>query len=169
MLDLGNRILLNNGISVVDDAKALRYLLYEGEIPSHIKVIRSSDTDKFKTKYRQDITHELKDVVIEPDTNYDKGQYDAILIELHGINRGDVDQIIHQERFAMELDYFERGGHQHLIVKLYNLIQRFNENGVVWGVGRGSACACYLFYLMGVHDVNPIEFDLEFKEFSKEE
>lgn len=169
MLDLGNRILLNDGTSIVDDDKALRILLEKGELPEHIKVLGSDDADSYRYKYRKDITHILSDSDIAPDTSYDKGEYDAICDELHDTKRDVISDDVHQQRFNTELDYFERNGHQHLIIKLYHLIQRFREDGVVWGVGRGSACACYLFYLMGVHDVNPIEYELDFKEFSKED
>lgn len=169
MLDLGNRVLLNNGISIIDDDRALQYLLTEGELPEHIKVMESADTKKYHTKYRKDISYELSDTEISPDTSYDEGEFDAICDELYDSRRDVVHEDTHNNRFNMELDYFERNGHQHLIVKLYHLIQRFREDGVVWGVGRGSACASYIFYLMGVHDVNSILYELEFKEFSKED
>ena len=169
MLDLGNRILLNDGISIVDDDKALQYLLSEGELPNHIKVLESDDTEKYKTKYKKDITHELGDTTVVPDTSYNEEEFNGICIKTFNSNRAVEDIHVHSERFRIEQDYFVRNGHQHLIVKLYHLIQRFREDDVVWGVGRGSACASYIFYLMGVHDVNSIKYDLEFKEFSKEE
>lgn len=170
MLDLGNRILLNDGTSIVDDDKALRYLLSEGELPEHIRVIRSDDSDLYKQKYRKDISHKLEDIEIVPDTSFDEEEYERIIWSIYNTHRSDeITSDEHDNRFATELDYFVRNGHQHLIVKLHHLIQRFREDGVVWGVGRGSACASYIFYLMGVHDVNSIKYNLDFKEFSKEE
>jgi len=168
MLDLGNRVLLNNGISIVDDEKAMRYLLETGELPDHIKVVGSDDADAYKVKYHKDISNKIEDDVITPDTSYDEAKYNAICDELYNTKRDEIDDEPHQNRCDMELDYFERGGHQHLIIKLHRLIQRFRDDGVVWGVGRGSACASYIFYLMGVHDVNSILYNLDFKEFSKE-
>ena len=169
MLDLGNRVLLNDGISIVDDDKAARYLLTEGELPDHIRVIQSEDSDTYKSKYGKDISHTLEDIDIVPDTTYDEELYESIIWKLYNSRRDQVDSETHDNRFGMEYDYFASNGHQHLIVKLHHLIQCFREDDVVWGVGRGSACASYIFYLMGVHDVNPILYELEFKEFSKED
>ena len=45
MIDLGNRILLNDGASVVSDDQVVQILLDTGELPEHIKVIES---DEFK-------------------------------------------------------------------------------------------------------------------------
>jgi len=169
MLDLDNRILLNDGISIVDDSKAAQYLLDTGELPDHIRVLESDDAEKYRSKYRKDITHKLEDVMIEPDITYNEDEYESIIWELHNTRRDGYIEESHDERFAVEIDYFTRNKHQHLIVKLHHLIQRFREDGVVWGVGRGSACASYIFYLMGVHDVDSISYDLDFKEFSKED
>lgn len=39
------------------------------------------------------------------------------------------------------------------------------EHDIVTGVGRGSSVACYILYLIGVHLVNPLEYDLDFASF----
>lgn len=168
MIELTDRVLLNNGISLVDDDKAMRYLLESGELPKHIKVIQSEDSELYKEKYLIDVSHKIEDDVISPDTSFDGDEYESIIWELYNTHRGGYVEELHDERFAIENDYFVRNGHQHLIVKLHTLIQRFRDDGVVWGVGRGSACASYIFYLMGVHDVDSILYDLNFQEFSKE-
>lgn len=44
-------------------------------------------------------------------------------------------------------------------------ITELDSAGVVRGVGRGSACASLALYLMGVHLVDPIKFDIPLVEF----
>lgn len=167
-MDLGNRILLNTGISIVDDDIAVQYLLDTGEIPDHIRVVKSSDSISYKQKYLVDISHALEDGHITPDTTFSEEEYDGVLHKIYNTRRIGYDSEAHDYRFTEELDYFERNGHQHLIIKLYRLIQSFRDDGIVWGVGRGSACASYIFYLIGVHDIDSILYKLEFKDFSKE-
>lgn len=75
---------------------------------------------------------------------------------------------LHLERIDRELDYFERINGFKLLLSLQQLIDKFIADDVVWGVGRGSSCASYLLYLMKVHDINPIKYDISFSEFSKE-
>jgi len=48
---------------------------------------------------------------------------------------------------------------------LIYIINTLNEHQVVWGVGRGSAVASYVLYLMGVHDVDSVEYELNITDF----
>jgi DNA polymerase III alpha subunit len=41
------------------------------------------------------------------------------------------------------------------------------ENNVVWGVGRGSSVASYVLYLLGVHKIDSIKYNLDIEEFLK--
>lgn len=74
------------------------------------------------------------------------------------------------KRVATELDYIQESPEtESLFDNVIDLIDRFKQDNVVWGVGRGSSCACYVLYLLGVHDVDSIEYDIPFSEFSKED
>ena len=39
------------------------------------------------------------------------------------------------------------------------------ENNRVWGVGRGSSVSSFCLFLIGVHKINPMLYDLDYKEF----
>lgn len=39
------------------------------------------------------------------------------------------------------------------------------ENNIIWGVGRGSSTASYILYLIGVHRIDSIKYNLDWKEF----
>ena len=39
------------------------------------------------------------------------------------------------------------------------------ENRVIWGVGRGSSVASYVLYLLGVHRIDSMFYDLDPQEF----
>ena len=45
------------------------------------------------------------------------------------------------------------------------LVDVMRENHVIWGVGRGSSVASYVLYLLGVHRINSMYYDLDPKEF----
>lgn len=45
------------------------------------------------------------------------------------------------------------------------IINRFESEQVVWGVGRGSSVSSYFLYVIGVHDVDSYLFDLDITEF----
>jgi DNA polymerase III alpha subunit len=39
------------------------------------------------------------------------------------------------------------------------------ENKIVWGVGRGSSVASYVLYLIGIHKINSLKYNLDINEF----
>lgn len=46
-------------------------------------------------------------------------------------------------------------------------VDTMRKNNVVWGVGRGSSVASYVLYLIGVHKIDSIYYDLDIDEFLK--
>ena len=68
-------------------------------------------------------------------------------------------------RSAEELAEFEGRGMMNLLRYMIYLVDFMRENDIVWGVGRGSSVASYVLYLIGVHRINSIQFDLDWREF----
>jgi hypothetical protein len=54
-----------------------------------------------------------------------------------------------------------------LLRYLKYFVDTMRLNKVVWGVGRGSSTASYVLYLIGVHKINSLYYDLPIKEFLK--
>jgi DNA polymerase III alpha subunit len=72
-----------------------------------------------------------------------------------------------EERVSLELELFIQHGMFELLVYLKYLVDTMRENNIVWGVGRGSSVASYVLYLLGVHKVDSIKYDLDIHEFLK--
>jgi DNA polymerase III alpha subunit len=70
-------------------------------------------------------------------------------------------------RVLMEWDLFEERGMEPVLRFLIYMVDHFRQNKIVWGVGRGSSVASYCLYLMDVHRVDSIKFDLDPREFLK--
>lgn len=47
------------------------------------------------------------------------------------------------------------------------LVDTMRKNNVVWGVGRGSSVASYVLFLIGIHRINSLHYDLSIDEFLK--
>jgi DNA polymerase III alpha subunit len=71
------------------------------------------------------------------------------------------------ERLVNELDLFHQHNMMDLLKYLKYLVDTLRENKVMWGVGRGSSVASYVLYLIGVHKVDSIKYELDIKEFLK--
>jgi DNA polymerase III alpha subunit len=71
------------------------------------------------------------------------------------------------QRVDMELtEYKARNLYPVLRVLIY-IIETMRRNNLVWGIGRGSSIASYVLFLLGVHKVNSIKYNLDIKEFLK--
>jgi DNA polymerase III alpha subunit len=69
------------------------------------------------------------------------------------------------ERVEEELAEFEVRGMLDLLRYMIYLVDFMRENNVVWGVGRGSSVASYVLYLIGVHRIDSIKYNLDWREF----
>lgn len=45
------------------------------------------------------------------------------------------------------------------------LVDVMRQNNIVWGVGRGSSVNSYVLFLIGIHKIDSIFYDLDIKEF----
>lgn len=71
------------------------------------------------------------------------------------------------ERVGMELIEFQKRNMFMLLRYLKYLVDTMRKHGIVWGVGRGSSVSSFVLYLIGVHKINSLEYDLSIKEFLK--
>jgi len=68
-------------------------------------------------------------------------------------------------RCLEELEAFRERDMEDLLRYMIYLVDFMRENNIVWGVGRGSSVASYVLYLIGVHRINSIQYDLDWREF----
>lgn len=71
------------------------------------------------------------------------------------------------QRVADELMLFQERDLFDLLRWLKYFVDTMRANKVVWGVGRGSSVASYVLYLIGVHKINSMYYDLDISEFLK--
>ena len=68
-------------------------------------------------------------------------------------------------RVQMEYDLFEKKNFVRVLQFLIYFVDTLRENNVVWGVGRGSSVASFCLFLIGVHKINPMLYNLDITEF----
>ena len=68
-------------------------------------------------------------------------------------------------RVVDEWEEFHKRDMIDLLRYMKYLVDFMRENNIVWGVGRGSSVASYVLYLIGVHRINSIQYDLDWREF----
>lgn len=168
MLILKNRTLYPCGISDYDPIYLAKKIFETGTIPEGAACL-DMDGRLYDTVYNTSLAkHSEPDLMDYPVHNNNHNDDD--LNELYDLctsskrYREDM-----EDRLLEELDFFDRTNNILFLLEIHKLIGRFREDGVVWGVGRGSACASLIFYLIEVHDIDPTKFDIDFSELSKED
>jgi len=73
-----------------------------------------------------------------------------------------------RQRVQEELQAFTERGMINLLRYMCYLVDFMRENGIVWGVGRGSSVASYVLYLIGVHKIDSIKYNLDWREFLRD-
>jgi DNA polymerase III alpha subunit len=68
-------------------------------------------------------------------------------------------------RVIAELEEFKARNMIDLLRWLKYLVDTLRSNNIVWGVGRGSSVASYILYIIGVHKIDSIKYNLEWQEF----
>lgn len=74
---------------------------------------------------------------------------------------------IQKNRVEEELKLYIQHGMFDLLFYLKYLVDTMREKNIVWGIGRGSSVASYILYLIGIHKIDSIKYDLDIKEFLK--
>jgi len=68
-------------------------------------------------------------------------------------------------RVQFEYDLFEKKKFVRVLQFLIYFVDTLRTNNIVWGVGRGSSVASFCLFLIGVHKINPMLYNLDITEF----
>jgi len=162
-----NRLILRSGKTMIPDRDYCLRMI-KGESLDNVLVTDSEDAEQYEFLYNEEIiAKESDDEWIEEDTSFDPLDENYVLDRIYTSPRyKDTDE--EDARLEQELEYFDRTMNYPLLFALIKLVDQFKKDGVVWGVGRGSSCASYVLYLLEVHDVDPLLYNIPFTEMSKE-
>ena len=69
------------------------------------------------------------------------------------------------QRVVAELEEFEKRDMFPMLQFLVYMIAELKSKNIMWGVGRGSSVSSYILYLIGVHKIDSIKYNLDYKEF----
>ena len=70
-------------------------------------------------------------------------------------------------RVEEELGLFKARNLYPILQLLIYIVDTMRKHNLVWGVGRGSSVASYCLYLIGVHKIDSVKYNLDIKEFLK--
>lgn len=68
-------------------------------------------------------------------------------------------------RLADEINEVETRGMMDFMRTIVYVLDTFRTKDIVWGVGRGSSCACYILFVLGLHVVDCVRYEVPMNEF----
>ena len=69
------------------------------------------------------------------------------------------------QRVGHELLLYQERDLFNLLRYLKYLVDLMRENNLIWGVGRGSSVSSYVLYLLGIHRIDSMYYNLDIAEF----
>ena len=138
---------------VVDDSVDLEVaVLILEDVPSFIRYNDLAESDTVK-EFDHRSQHNWKMPI----------EYKELDIAEHILSLCKTD--VELQRVGEELLLYQERDLFDLLRYLHYLVNTLKENNVIWGVGRGSSVASYVLYLLGVHRINSMFYDLDPHEF----
>lgn len=92
-------------------------------------------------------------------------EYESLNIEEYLINLCNTEEEL--IRIKYEISKFKERDLLKMLKFIKYLVDVMRNNNIIWGVGRGSSVCSYSLYLLGIHKINSIKYDLDFDEFLK--
>jgi DNA polymerase III alpha subunit len=159
--------------------KDLADMIYSGHVDKcHVVLCDpSDDIEKFNAAMREQYLPELtKYIPLDVDQKTFDGalqsewfmpdEYKNINVYEYVLGKAETPCPQHvQDRIWEEMEEYKQRDMHNLLRYMIYLVDFMRENDIVWGVGRGSSVASYVLYLIGVHKINSIQFDLDWREF----
>jgi DNA polymerase III alpha subunit len=72
---------------------------------------------------------------------------------------------VERQRVGQELMLYLDRNLFPLLQYMKYLVDTMRKHNIVWGVGRGSSVSSYVLYLLGVHKIDSLFFDLDIYDF----
>lgn len=152
MLMQGHDLAMFNGM-LVDHMDVESMALVLEHVPAFVEYDKVSQQDLSQ----QDYDHQCQSNWHMPD------EYKQLDIAAHVLALCATDAEL--QRVGQELLLFQERNLFDLLRYLKYLVDVMTQNHVIWGVGRGSSVASHVLYLLGVHRINSMHYDLDPHEF----
>lgn len=173
MLKLDNREILDDG-TVLCTVDAAVELLYSGKSLSQA-IFRPNDEISLYNRTNELLDSNLDPLLVANSACFNDYQwYDqwSTPEPWSSISVLDycIDKCTDDEQRIRVCEEYQLFDERHMIPVLKHLIWMtdiLRKRGIFWGVGRGSSVSSYILYLIGINRINPMQFDLDIKEFLK--
>ena len=175
IIDLEDRIITDQG-QVVFKYDFFFKKAMSGEVFTNYQALPDPDIEAYNFRKNEDLIEiwvDDNEPIGPPDESFDwilPKKYlnlDLVDYSVQRLKERGLTSELYQERLAFELEEMGRRGMFPFIRCVLFVVDKFRENNVVWGVGRGSSCASLVLFVLGINRVDPVKYDIPVEEFIK--
>lgn len=170
---------INKNHEVVVNEDDVIDLIYKGKKIRHIVVSDSSWVSRFNRM--SELFDIPQNLTFDTESDKDPDEFIADCVGENGWYLPDeyINFDIHSDliskcsteeqvaRVEMEYEEFEKRNMIPVLKFLRYFIDVMRKEKLIWGVGRGSSVASYILYLMDIHKVDSLKYDIPINEFLK--
>ena len=156
------------------NSKDIFKILYQGKVSNLKEVIVEYDQDIEQMEKTagftfQKFTDQLDSISIE---DFDSAlqsdwfippEYKEFDVEKWCLDRCTTNE--QENRVIAEMTAYKERGMMPLLQWTKHFVDTCNANDIVWGVGRGSSVASFVLFLLGVHQIDSVKYNLDWQEF----
>lgn len=156
--------------TVVFDESGVETLISEQNLNDSVLIERTYETSLFNDQLKKYSNFEINFYNSDDEKPIDCGWNTPEpfkSMDLEGYIFGLSKSPEQDERIAIELSMFNDRNLYPLLRHLIFLVDYFRKNNVLWGVGRGSSVNSYVLYLIGIHKVDSLKYQLDINDFLK--
>lgn len=167
---LKNRVLWYNGISEVNSSDIPALCVKHNTLPSSFIMEDSIDVKKYNELYPLNkIGTSCPPITFNTEylmkCDYDVSEKVFELFFEHFVTDLSKEEIFTRyERLEKESELILSFNLEDYIKSVYEVTTRLRSRGIVWA-GRGSSCACYTLYILGIHNIDSVKYDIPYTEF----
>lgn len=102
--------------------------------------------------------------------NYKEENIKQVILDKHHalcqqFNWSDEEYLDRISRILVEYSLYSARKYIPLLRVMHYLVDTLIQQNIVWGPGRGSGVSSYILYVLQVHDVDSVAFDLDINDF----
>lgn len=117
---------------------------------------------KFSKFHELDVTVSDYDQAMQSDWHMPE-EYYIFNVEQYCLDKCTTE--IERQRVHEELAAFNEHNMDRLLQWLKYFVDTCTREDILWGIGRGSSVASYVLFLLGVHNIDSIKYNLDWREF----
>lgn len=127
----------------------------------------SDDITRYMDRvYKEHLNYPIPPTAIDRTNWFIPAEYKNLDIEEHLIKLCPKENY---DRLTQELELYRKNDMIPVLKAMKYIVDTMRKHNLVWGVGRGSSVASYVLFLIGIHKIDSIKYNLPINEFFKEE